>query len=219
MKYLILLGTGGFARELLWLAREINQAMQARGRQEPYYRILGFIGKEEEAATEWSGMPLLGDDAWAIENLERNVLFAPAVGNPHLRQQLSEKYLQAGFRPATLVHPSVHMSEEVRLGQGCVLAAGAVLTTNIELGDFVTVNLNATVGHDSILEDFVTVHPGANVSGNVKLETRVEVGTGVSIIPGCTVGADAVLGAGTVVTTDLAGGRTYVGTPAKALPV
>lgn len=217
MKYLIFLGTGGFARELLWLAREINRETELGGRQDPPFRILGFVGDESGNPDELGGLPVLGNDAWVFENLERNVHFVPAVGDAALRRTLAEKYLAEGFRPATLIHPSVKMADDVRLGQGCILCAGAILTTNISLGDFCSVNLNATVGHDVRVGDFCTIHPGANISGNVQLASHVEIGTGAVVLPGLSVGEGAVVGAACVVTKSLEGEKTYVGNPARQL--
>lgn len=215
MKYLMFIGTGGFARELLWLAREVNRSQDSVGRPEPVYRILGFVSENKDDAQELGGLPVLGDDAWVFEHLERNVHFVVAVGDPDQRKKIAERYLEAGFRPATLIHPSVSMAEDVRLGRGCVLCAGAVLTTNIQLGDFVSVNLNATVGHDTELGAYSTVHPGVNISGGVQIGESSELGSGSVVLPGRKIGAKAVLGAGSVVTRDLEGGRTYIGVPAR----
>lgn len=217
MKYVIIVGTGGFARELLWLVQEINQAQDTGGRTDPSYRVLGFIASnaDEQWSIDLGGLPVLGDDDWAFENLERNVCFVPGVGDPALRRKIAEKYLEAGFRPLTLVHPSVIMADDVVLGQGAMLCAGAVLTTNIQVGAFTSINLNATVGHDCVIGDYSTIHPGANVSGDVDLGDEVEVGTGSALIQGVTVGNKAVIGAGAVVTKDLEGEMTYVGIPAQ----
>lgn len=215
MKYLVFIGSGGFARELLWLAREVNASREAVGHNDPVYRILGFISEEPGEPGGLGGLSVLGNDEWAIQHLERNVHFVVAIGDPIRRRAIATRYLAEGFPAATLVHPSVLMAEDVRLGQGCVLCAGAVLTTNIQLGDFVSVNLNATVGHDSVLGAYTTVHPGANLSGDVQVGEGCDLGSGSVILPGKRLGDQVVLGAGAVVTKDLQGGRTYIGVPAR----
>lgn len=219
MKYVIIVGTGGFASEVLWLVQEINRSHKMGGRVESSYRVLGFIAEEgeEQFAKDMGGLPVLGDDAWAFEQLERNVYFVPAVGDPGLRKKVAEKYMEAKFRPIALVHPSVNMADDVRLGRGSLLCAGAVLTTHIHLGDFAIVNLNATVGHNCTFGDYCTVHPGVNVSGDVTLGNEVELGTGSTLIQGVSLEDHTVVGAGAVVTKDLAGGKTYIGVPARPL--
>ena len=43
---------------------------------------------------------------------------------------------------------------------GVIICAGVRLTNNIKVGNFSILNLNATVGHDTIIEHFVNVAPG-----------------------------------------------------------
>lgn len=218
MKYVIIIGTGGFAREVLWLIREINREASQQAFRQPPFKVLGFVEEGSAGAgAELGGFPVLGDDAWVFEELDRSVTFVVAIGSPKLRGEIAARYLEAGFRPATLIHPNVRMGEDVTLGQGCVISAGAVLTTNIQLGDFNTVNLNATIGHDSQLGACVSVHPGANISGGVQIGKEVEIGSGAVVLQGIAIGDQSVVGAGAVVTEDLEGGGVYVGVPAKAL--
>ncbi len=100
--------------------------------------------------------------------------------------------------------------------EGCILTAGARVTTNITLGRHTQLHVNCTIGHDSVLDDFVSVYPGATVSGNVHLAEGVTIGTGANVLPGVTVGAGAFVGAGAVVTADVEPGVTVVGVPARS---
>ncbi len=212
MKKLVIVGGGGFAREILWLIEDINKA--AAG-QEAAYQVLGVISREGEGHMQ--GLPILGDDEWAFEHLDKSIRFVLAVGDSEARARIALAYLQNGLHPLRLVHPSVVMSDEVQLGAGAVICAGAVLTVNIVLGDFCLINLNATVGHDCKLGDFVTLHPGVHLSGGVEIGDLSVLGSGAVVLPGLTVGEHSIVGAGAVVTTSLDGGATYIGIPAKAV--
>lgn len=212
MKKLVIVGGGGFAREILWLIEDINKA--AGGGDIPY-QVLGVISRDSEGHMQ--GLPILCDDEWAFENLDKSVRFVLAVGDSELRAGIALSYLQNGLHPLRLVHPSVVMSDEVQLGAGAVVCAGAVLTVNIQIGDFCIVNLNATVGHDCKLGDFVTLHPGVHLSGGVQVGDLSVLGTGAVILPGLTLGDHSIVGAGAVVTESLEGGATYLGIPAKAV--
>lgn len=209
MKNLIIVGAGGFAREVLWLIQEKNKSQEAE------ITVHGFIG--ESSATRLNGLPVLGNDAWAFQQVDRKVRFVVAIGDPDLRQKVAKNYVEQGFRPMRLVHPGVHLGEDVRVGAGTILCAGAVLTTDIEVGEFSIVNLNATVGHDCTLGAFTTLHPGVNVSGNVRVGEGAELGAGATVLPGIQIGAGAVLGAGAVATADLEAGKRYVGVPARII--
>jgi acetyltransferase-like isoleucine patch superfamily enzyme len=95
--------------------------------------------------------------------------------------------------------------------------AGARITTNVVAGRSLQVNVNATVSHDGRIGDYVTISPGCNISGTVEVGDSVYLGTGCVIIPGVRIGARTMVGAGAVVISDLPGGVTAVGVPAKPL--
>lgn len=220
MKNLIILGASGFGREIFWLVREINAGLANSAHQEySHYKVLGFISEDPDQ--NWSadvdGLPVLGNDAWAFENLDRNTVFVCAIGDPQRRKLVAQRYLDAGFKPETLIHPAARMAKSTQIGRGSLVCAGAVLTTDVRLGNFGIVNLNTTVGHDCNIGDYVTLSPGVNVSGAVSLGDLVEVGSGATLVPEIAVGAGAKIGAGAVVVSDLEGGQTYAGVPARAL--
>ncbi len=210
MKKLVIVGGGGFAREILWLIEDINKA--ATGQEAPY-QVLGVISRDTEGHMQ--GLPILGDDAWAFDHLDKQVRFVLAVGDSQARAGIALAYLQHGLHPLRLVHPSVVMSDEVQMGAGAIICAGAVLTVNIQLGDFCVVNLNVTVGHDCKLGDFVTLNPGVHLSGGVEIGDLSVLGTGAVVLPGLSVGERSIVGAGAVVTESLDGGATYLGVPAR----
>jgi sugar O-acyltransferase (sialic acid O-acetyltransferase NeuD family) len=209
MQDLVIYGAGGFAREVAWLARSIE------GR----WRVAALVDDDTAAhGRTINGFPVMGLDA-ARAAFPQAALTA-AVGDPALREKLVGRAAAAGFACATLVHPRVEMSEWVEIGEGTVVCAGNLLTTNIVLGRHVQINLDCTVGHDVVMGDFTTLAPGAHISGWVHFGRGVYVGTGAVIINGhegvpLTLGDGAVVGAGACVTKSVAAGTTVVGVPAK----
>jgi sugar O-acyltransferase (sialic acid O-acetyltransferase NeuD family) len=126
-----------------------------------------------------NGYPVLGGCDWVLE--QKDEVFAVcAVGAAKTRRMIVERLQCARF--ATLVDPTVQMSQRVEMGEGCIVCAGSILTVNIKLGSHVIVNLDCTIGHDAILGDYVTLYPSVNVSGNTFLEECVEMGTGSQVI-------------------------------------
>ena len=210
MKKLLIIGAGGFARESLCVAEEMN-------RIQPQWEIAGFVTDTPPGKwpTELSRYPVITGDENAFLQFEKGTYFFPAVGDAALRKRIAEIYIRQGFHAATLIHPDAKMSAYVHVGEGNILCAGVKMTTQIHTGRFNIFNLNVTVGHDFESGDFVTVHPGANISGKVTLKQGCEIGSGAILLPGIVVGENARVGAGAVVTRDVDPGITVVGVPAK----
>ena len=61
----------------------------------------------------------------------------------------------------------------IKIGEGSIICAGTILTTNLVFGKFTQLNLLTTIGHDTILGDFCTTGPGVNISGNCNIGNNV----------------------------------------------
>jgi sugar O-acyltransferase (sialic acid O-acetyltransferase NeuD family) len=204
---LIVVGGGGFAREVIWLARESRQR----------FDVIGCLDDGEALQGQsLSGVPVLGRIADWVQH--RDAQFVVAIGTPRTRRAVVQKMQRAG-QPAfaTLVHRGVHCSDFIEFGCGSMITAGCVLTTQIRIGEHAIVNINCTVGHDTVIEDFCTVAPIVAISGNVHLQTGSEIGTGSSLRQGVRVGRGAMVGMGSVVTRDVADNDLVLGSPARAV--
>ena len=60
---------------------------------------------------------------------------------------------------------------------------------------------------------------GVETALPVTIEDRVWIGGGAILLPGVTIGREAVVGAGSVVTRDVPAGARVAGNPARLLPV
>ena len=148
----------------------------------------------------------------------RGTLLVLGVGLPHLKARLTERLAPTGLAWATVIHPRAVIGPNVEIGPGSYVAAGAIVTVNVRLDAFVTINMHAQVAHDGVIGRYATLHPNAHVAGNVEVGEGAELGTGAAVIPGCTIGPWAVLGAGAVAIESLEGDRTYGRRPGGSHP-
>ncbi|BAL22704.1 acetyltransferase [Azoarcus sp. KH32C] len=210
-RQLVIYGAGGFGREVLQVVRDINGARPGT------WDVVGFALDEQfVSASLVQGLPVVGSVDWLARNPQVEVVIA--IGAPAARCRIARRIAQeVGNRFATLVHPRAWLGQNVQVGEGSVICAGALVTTDISIASHVHVNIGATIGHDAILGDFVTLNPSVNVSGNVHLAEGVEVGTGSVLLPKVIVGEWAIVGAGAVVTREVPADATVVGAPARVI--
>ena len=200
-------GAGGFGRE-------VNLIVQQLIKKGYPYHFLGFFDDSNKSSE--IGASYLGNID-KINEWKKPISIALGVGDGKIRKKLLEKINNPLVEFPSLVSPFAIFNDDITMGEGSIICAGANFTTNVSIGDFVVVNLNVTIGHDCRLKNFCSVMPGANLAGDVLLEEGSLVGSGASILNGIEVATNATLGAGGVLTKNLGTNKTAMGVPAKII--
>ena len=171
------------------------------------YKDIIFLDDDEDVK-ECAGWPVIGKSNEAPDG----EVFV-AVGNANTRQKLMGQYEEREL--PVHIHPSAVIADDVKIGRGSVVMAGAVVNPGSVIGQGGIVNTTSSIDHDCILGDFVHVAVGAHLCGTVSIGNATWIGAGaivsnnVNICRGCTIGA------GAVVIKDIEATGTYVGVPAK----
>lgn len=208
MEQLVIAGAGGLGREVAWLVEDIN-------RTHPEWGFVGFVDDMANAATV-EGYPVLGPISSVLEMSPRpRVVIAIADSKNRLR--IATDLFKGGIQLATIVHPSAKLSQYVRIGEGSIICANAVLTTNIELGRSCIVNPGCFVGHDTALKDYVSLMPCVRVAGEVEVGTGCFLGIGSCVINRTRIGEWSLIGAGATVVDSIAPYSLAVGVPARVI--
>lgn len=210
MNDIVIYGSGGFAREIAHLIEDINKVNKD-------WNVLGFLDDNaDNHGNKLNELLVLGDKSW-LEGIEE-VSIVLGIGSPKSKKAIIKNLSEySHVKYPNLIHPSVTFSRFNDLGKGNVICEGNILTTNIKLHDFVTINLNCTIGHDTELGSYSTLLPNSSVSGNVFFEECVDFGTNSTIIQGIRICEGTIVGAGAVVVKDLPPKCTAVGMPAKPI--
>ncbi|MGI5912941.1 MAG: acetyltransferase [Syntrophomonadaceae bacterium] len=208
MKDIVIIGAGGFGREVAWLIESINEVANE-------WNIVGFVDDNKSIHGKViNGYEVVGNIEWLMH---QELYVVNAIGDPITKKKVMEKIKNSKNNYPILIHPNVICSNKVKIGEGSIICAGNIITVNIEIGKHVIINLDCTIGHDVILGDYTTVLPSVNISGFVKTEECVSIGTGSAITQGVIIGKNSVIGAGAVVVKDLPANCTAVGIPAKPI--
>lgn len=211
MKDIAIFGVGGFGREVLTLIQDINKV-------EPTWNVIGFFDDGYEIGYETHGLKNLGG-VKELSEWKTPLAVTIAIGTPCIKKAILNNIHNELIEYPTLIHPSVIIGDKdyVKIGKGCIFCAYTIITCDVEIGDYVILNLSCTVGHDTVIKDHCAFMPTCNISGEVVIEEGVYCGTGVKIINQTSIGANTIVGAGAVVTKPLPEKCTAVGAPAKAI--
>lgn len=210
MKKIAIIGAGGFGREVKVLVDAINA-------QNEKFEFIGYWDDSATKRTMINGYPVLGsiDD---LNKIDEALCIAIAIGAPATKKMILNRLTSNLISFPNLIHPTVQLSSDaIVLGMGNIITGGCILTCNIQLGNFVILNLMCTVGHDTVIEDYCSFMPGVNISGEVLIREAVYVGTGAKIINQLEIGTNSIVGAGAVVSKSLPENCTAVGIPAKPI--
>lgn len=124
----------------------------------------------------------------------------------------------------------VMIREDCSFGKRCVIGHGAVFEAHGRFGNHVTINAQCHMTQGIVVEDEVFFGPGV-----ITMNTRhicygrkipkiysppiilygSRIGAGAMILPGVSIGPNALIGAGSTVTRHVGGGMIAVGNPAR----
>lgn len=205
---LAIVGAGGSGREIAWLVEEINAEM-------PQWDFFGFVDDSATGSTV-EGYPILGRPESLLSSgvMPRVVC---SIGDSSARAGVVARLEELGLEFATLVHPSVRRSRFVEIGEGSVICADSVLTTNVRVGRHVLVNIGCHIGHDSTLGDFASLMYSVNIAGEVQIGEGCYLGSSSCVINRKSIGPWTTIGAGAIVVDDIPDRVVAVGVPARTI--
>ncbi len=205
-KRICIIGSGGFAKEVYWLLIEAG-----------YENLVDCFMEPEEywQEKEVLGLPVKKQSTF---DPERNCAVI-GIGDSKIREKIVYVQLPCETEYPVIIHPSVRISKWVTIERGSLICAGNIITCDISIGEFATINLNCTIGHDTMIGKFFTANPGINVSGMCKVGDFVYAGTNAAIRQGINICNEVIIGMGAIVVKDISVSGTYIGNPAKLLTV
>lgn len=207
MKYYIV-GKGGFAKEVLFLCREVFGHLDG---------FQGFIDyKPMDSTTECmrSHYPVIDEDEF-LTNKNKDVNIYLGIGDPTALSKVVDKFSGCSF--PNLIHGSVVRDSSVMMEKGNIITAGCILTIDINIGSYNIFNLNSTIGHDTVIGNCNVFNPGVNISGSVKIGNRNLFGTNSTLLQGLTIGDNSIIGASSLINKNVQNNLVVVGVPGKEI--
>ncbi len=138
---------------------------------------------------------------------------------------------QAELGKGTRVWQYVVIMEGAKIGENCNICAHALIESDVIIGNEVTIKSGVYLWAGTRIEDRVFIGPNASFTNDIFPRSKkypaafsgirvcegASIGANATILPGLTIGAFAMVGAGAVVTKDVPPYAVVVGNPAKII--
>ncbi|MCC6473673.1 MAG: sugar acetyltransferase [Burkholderiales bacterium] len=228
MKDLLIIGAGGFGREVLtWVLDHSRNDIDWRFKGFLDSRTSALEGFPTDARTLPGAVPhapeiqvrlqrslaIVGDPQQYVPG--KDDVFLCALGDPQERRKYAGPILDKGGEFMRLVHPRAEVSIFVRLGRGSIVGPFAAISPDASIGEFVTINSYTGIAHDVVIGDWCEIDGHCLIAGRARIGQGVKVHAGAVLTPDVQIGDGAVIGAGSVVLGRVAPGVTVFGNPGR----
>lgn len=177
----LIYGGGGFGKIAIEILK--NQHI---------FEIYGVIDSNFPKKREIMGIPVLGNDEDIGKYLKEGYSYIfNAVGflnKTHWRKQPYDKLKNWGFKFFNIIHNSASIEPSVHMEVGTLVCAGAIIGSDVIIGNNCIINSGVVISHDCIISDSCHISSGAVLAGSVV------VGENTLIGQNCTVYSDVRIG-------------------------
>lgn len=129
----------------------------------------------------------------------------------------------------TRIWAFAHILPQAKIGEDCNICDHVFIENDVKIGDRVTVKCGVQIWDGTVVENDVFIGPNATFTNDIFPRSKVypdvflktivkkgaSIGANATILPGLTIGENAMIGAGSVVTKSVPDNAIVMGNPAR----
>ena len=136
-----------------------------------------------------------------------------------VRERLYEKIFKNNLKNLIIKKSYIDKSviKYISKKRGIFIQKLCFISSNVNIGDGVKINVGAQIHHDVSIEKYCTIAPRAVILGSVKIGKYTYIGANSTIKQNVKIGKNVIIGAGAVVVKDIKNNQIVAGNPAHEI--
>lgn len=210
MKKIVIIGAGGGGLGAVRIIKDLNK-------EKEQWQILGYLDDNYEIqGGVYYGIKVIG----TVKNNFKDPYssYTISIAEPNIREQIKQLFDAALVNTnVTLIHPSVDVSHQIKIKEGCLIYPNVTIAPNVILNKNVMVNMGVVIGHDVEVSANSVLSPNLTLGGHVKIGKNSFLGMNCCVKQGLVIGNNCTIGAGAVVIRDVPDNAVVVGNPGRII--
>lgn len=199
---LIVYGGGGHAKMCIELLK-----------QEGRFNIKGIVDDNISIGEKIFEIPVIGSalnlDHFIGKGLRKAIVGVGAVLDRKVKNDIYRLLKSKSLQVPTIIHPTANIEPSVILGEGNQVMQGAIVGSDVTIGNNCIINAGCIISHDSKIGDHSHITPGAILAGGVTIGNNTVVGMGVSLFLGVRIGNNVTIPNGMAIFNDVSDNTNF----------
>lgn len=184
-----------------------------------FYNVLGILDDNHELiGTTIDSLPVLGNLSYLEKNTNKDIAIFVPIGSNLTRVKILNQVRYLGYETPSFIHKDTQIHDSVVVGQAVYILPTTSIMPFSKIGSDTMISMGVNVAHHVLIEDGCFFSQGVNIGASIEIQKHSYIGIGATIMTGVkSVGANCLVGAGSVVIKGIPPYAKMVGNPARII--
>ena len=172
--------------------------------------------------TNQFGLPIISFTEASLSYSPKDIYFFVALGYSKVNEIRKQKYeliKELGYQLASFISPKANILSKSKIGENVFILEDNTVQPFVHIGNNVTLWSGNHIGHHSFISDHCFISSHVVVSGRVLVEEQCFLGVNSTIRDHLKIGKKSVIGAGSLILSDVEPNSVYKGHETKPIPI